>query len=70
MPYRGTSADPTIVALPLRGIHPAWWVAVVAFVALLSAAGFRAAPGVLMIPLQEEFGWSRTVSPPLGPPGS
>jgi MFS family permease len=33
----------------------------VAFVALLGAAGFRAAPGVLMVPLQEEFGWSRTV---------
>jgi MFS family permease len=31
----------------------------VAFVALLGAAGFRAAPGVLMVPLQDEFGWSR-----------
>ena len=30
-----------------------------AFVALLGAAGFRAAPGVLMVPLQDEFGWSR-----------
>ena len=29
--------------------------------ALLCAAGFRAAPGVLMVPLQEEFGWSRGV---------
>ncbi|MFL6065006.1 MAG: MFS transporter [Friedmanniella sp.] len=42
-------------------LHPAWWVAVVAFVALLGAAGFRAAPGVLMVPLEEEFGWSRTL---------
>ncbi|MFL6027459.1 MAG: MFS transporter [Friedmanniella sp.] len=41
-------------------MHPAWWVAVVAF-ALLGAAGFRAAPGVLMVPLEEEFGWSRTL---------
>jgi MFS family permease len=40
-------------------LHPAWVAAGVAFVALLCAAGFRAAPGVLMIPLQEEFGWSR-----------
>src|SRR5450759_1776674 len=31
-----------------------------AFVALLGAAGFRATPGVLIVPLQEEFGWSRT----------
>ena len=44
-----------------RRIHPAWWVAVVAFVALLGAAGFRAAPGVLMVPLEEEFGWPRTL---------
>ena len=32
-------------------------VAGVAFVALMGAAGFRAAPGPLMIPLNEEFGW-------------
>src|SRR5918993_882076 len=42
-------------------LHPAWLAAGVAFVALLCAAGFRAAPGVLMVPLQEEFGWSRGV---------
>ena len=42
-----------------RAIHPAILVAAVAFVALLGAAGFRAAPSVLMIPLQAEFGWSR-----------
>ena len=48
----------TITPVRLR-IHPAWWVAAVAFVALVGAAGFRAAPGVLMVPLQEEFGWSR-----------
>ncbi len=32
-----------------------------AFLALVGAAGFRAAPGVLMVPLQNEFGWSTTV---------
>jgi MFS family permease len=36
-------------------------VAAVAFLALVGAAGFRAAPGVLMVPLQNEFGWSTTV---------
>ncbi|WP_241562641.1 MFS transporter [Streptomyces hoynatensis] len=40
-------------------IHPAWWVAAVAFLVLIGAAGFRAAPGVLIDPLHEEFGWSR-----------
>lgn len=43
-----------------RRIHPAWFVAVAALVALIGAAGFRAAPGVLMVPLHEEFGWSMT----------
>lgn len=44
-----------------RRLHPAWMVAAVAFLALVGAAGFRAAPGVLMVPLQQEFGWSTTV---------
>ncbi|CAN5631020.1 MFS transporter [soil metagenome] len=43
-----------------RRIHPAWIVAIVAFLALVGAAGFRAAPSVLMLPLEDEFGWSRT----------
>ena len=46
---------------PRRRIHPAWTVAAAAFLALVGAAGFRAAPGVLMVPLQQEFGWSTTV---------
>lgn len=41
------------------GIHRAWWVAAVAFVALVGAASFRAAPSVLIDPLRAEFGWSR-----------
>ncbi|WP_181776245.1 MFS transporter [Amycolatopsis pittospori] len=40
-------------------LHRAWFVAGAAFVALLAAAGFRAAPGVLIDPLHDEFGWSR-----------
>ena len=38
--------------------HPAWLVAVIAFVALVGAAGFRAAPAVMIRPLNAEFGWS------------
>ena len=46
-----------------RLIHPAWIVAAVGFLALVGAAGFRSAPGVMMVPLQEEFGWgSATIS--------
>lgn len=42
-----------------RRIHPGWIVAAVGFIALVGAAGFRAAPGVLMVPLESEFGWDR-----------
>jgi MFS family permease len=43
----------------MRQVHRAWVVAAVAFVAIVGAAGFRATPGVLIVPLQEEFGWTR-----------
>ncbi len=40
-------------------LHYAWIVAAVTFLALLVAAGIRASPGVLVVPLETEFGWSR-----------
>jgi MFS family permease len=40
-------------------VHRAWFVAAVALVALIGAAGFRATPGALITPLQDEYGWSR-----------
>jgi predicted MFS family arabinose efflux permease len=49
----------TVEARPAPRVHRAWFVAAAAFVALLAAAGFRAAPSVLIDPLHEEFGWSR-----------
>jgi predicted MFS family arabinose efflux permease len=47
--------------MPRSRLHPAWLVAATAFVALVGAAGFRAAPGALFVPLHDEFGWSTTV---------
>lgn len=43
----------------MRRLHPAWLVAAVAFVTLMGAAGFRSAPGVLMVPIEQETGWPR-----------
>ena len=44
-------------------VHYAWVVAAVTFLTLLAAAGGRAAPGVMILPLGNEFQWSRaTVS--------
>src|SRR6187397_3722880 len=40
-------------------LHYAWVVALVTFVVLLVTAGIRATPGVLMISLEGEFGWTR-----------
>jgi len=42
-------------------LHRAWYVAAVAFVAIVGAAGFRATPGVLITPLRQEFGWATGV---------
>src|SRR5579872_2150778 len=39
--------------------HYAWLIVGVTFVTLITTAGFRAAPGVLIVPLQHEYGWSR-----------
>ncbi|RAU22380.1 MFS transporter [Paramagnetospirillum kuznetsovii] len=44
--------------LPNR-LHYGWIVAALTFVTLLVAAGIRSAPGVMMVPLEAEFGWSR-----------
>ena len=38
-------------------LHYAWIVAAVTFFVLLITAGIRATPGLLMVPLEEEFGW-------------
>lgn len=40
-------------------LHYAWVVAAVTFLVLLVAAGVRATPSVLMVPLESEFGWTR-----------
>ena len=42
-----------------RRIHPAWIAAIVTFFTLIATSGFRAAPSVLIVPLQNSFGWSR-----------
>ncbi|RNB67267.1 MFS transporter [Brevibacillus panacihumi] len=41
-------------------LHYAWIVAAVTFFILLIGAGIRSAPGVFMVPVEQEFGWSRS----------
>jgi sugar phosphate permease len=45
--------------LPQRRFHYGWIVVGVTFVVLLIGAGVRSTPGVLMVPFEEEFHWSR-----------
>ncbi|WP_414589713.1 hypothetical protein [Scytonema sp. PCC 10023] len=45
--------------LARRSLHYGWLVAGLTFLALLVAAGIRATPSVLIVPLEQEFGWSR-----------
>ena len=40
-------------------LHYAWIIVAVTFVAVVVTAGVRATPSVLIVPLEEEFHWSR-----------
>jgi sugar phosphate permease len=50
-------APPTLW-LPNRW-HYAWTVVAVCFAVAVMTAGVRSTPGVLIVPLEDEFGWSR-----------
>lgn len=46
---------------PQTRVHYAWIIAAVTFTILIVTAGIRATPSVLMVPLEAEFGWRRSV---------
>src|SRR5438128_2673666 len=48
---------PTFARLASGRVHYAWIVLVVMFTATLAGVGVRAAPGVMIVPLQRVFGW-------------
>ena len=41
-------------------IHPGWIAVTVTFFTLMASAGYRSAPSVLIVPLEDAFGWSRS----------
>ena len=49
---------PFAAPLARRGIHYGWIVVAVTFVTMLVTAAAVGAPGVLLLPLQRELGWS------------
>lgn len=50
-----------LVRLTQGRIHYAWIVAAVTFLTLLTAVGVRSTPSVLIVPLEQAFGWSRGI---------
>lgn len=46
-------------ALARGRVHYGWIIVAVTFLTMLGAAGIRSTPGVLMLPLEQEFGWDR-----------
>ncbi|MCT7666456.1 MFS transporter [Shinella kummerowiae] len=59
MPNTPSSTGTTISRFAARhGIHYGWVVAATTFLTMLVTAGAVGTPGVLIGPLQEEFGWS------------
>ena len=42
-----------------RRLHPAWIAAAITWITLVASAGYRSAPSVLIVPLEDSFGWSR-----------
>jgi sugar phosphate permease len=52
---------PTVVARVFAGrLHYSWIVLGTMFLVMLATAGVRASPSVLIVPLQNAFGWDRT----------
>ena len=43
-----------------KRIHPAWIAAGITWFTLVASAGYRSAPSVLIVPLEDSFGWSRS----------
>jgi MFS family permease len=50
-------SSPLAAALARRHIYYGWVVVAVTFLTMLVTAGAMGAPGVLIVPLQHEFGW-------------
>ncbi|HEX8910293.1 MAG TPA: MFS transporter [Anaeromyxobacteraceae bacterium] len=51
--------SPAILGHMTRRLHYGWFVVGATFVVLLVSAAIRATPGVLIVPLEHDFGWSR-----------
>ena len=51
-------SDPLAGAMAERNVYYGWVVAGATFLVMLATAGAMGAPGVIIQPLEQEFGWS------------
>src|SRR5271165_6103329 len=51
-------SNPLAAAMAGRNLYYGWVVAGATFVVMMATAGAMGAPGVIMVPLEKEFGWS------------
>ena len=51
-------SNPLAAAMAARNLHYGWVVAGATFLVMLATAGAMGAPGVILQPLEKEFGWS------------
>ena len=51
-------SNPLAAAMAARKLHYGWTVAGATFLVMLATAGAMGAPGVILQPLEKEFGWS------------
>ncbi|MET0238698.1 MAG: MFS transporter [Sphingobium sp.] len=58
MPISAASRPAIAAMVARRGVHYGWVVACVTFLTMLVTAGAVGAPGILMGPLRQEYGWS------------
>lgn len=62
-------SDTLASVLQRRGIHYGWIVAGTTFLVMLATAGAMGSAGVLIGPLEKEFGWTTEASPRRSPSG-
>jgi MFS family permease len=67
-PLRSSGLALPQIRRTLSRLHYAWIIVAVTFIVVVVTAGVRATPGVLIVPLEQEFPWSRaTISFALTP---
>ncbi len=58
-PFRTAGGTKKLRKAILQRVHYAWVVVGITFITLIVTAAVRATPSILIVPLEQEFGWTR-----------